>query len=173
MCWLILCPAIFPMVCPRVPFYPLPYIIYSLPIFQMRVIARWPRLLMTLQYLFRTKFRKWFAVSCKASLTLFLIISRIGRFESILQQLKRSFLLDVLAHGCSRRLTFASHTAKAIDKTEKAFRILYSFINRKSKLCVHNKFLLYKTCIRPILCYGDETWFVCSYAQEETPNYSE
>jgi hypothetical protein len=50
-------------------------------------------------------FRKWFAVSCKASLTLFLIISRIGRFESILQQLKRSFLLDVLAHGCSRHRT--------------------------------------------------------------------
>jgi hypothetical protein len=38
-------------------------------------------------------------------LPLFLITSRIGRFESILQKLKRSFLLDVLAQECSRHRT--------------------------------------------------------------------
>jgi hypothetical protein len=51
-----------------------------------------------------------------------------------------------------KRLTFASHTAKSIEKAERAFRILYSFLNRKS-----NKLLLYKSCIRPILCYGLES----------------
>jgi hypothetical protein len=51
-----------------------------------------------------------------------------------------------------KRLTFASHTAESIKKTERAFRILYSFLNRKSKLCVQNKLLLYKSCIRPV--YG-------------------
>jgi hypothetical protein len=61
-----------------------------------------------------------------------------------------------------KRLTFASHTAKSIKKAEMAFIILYSFLNRKSKLCVQNKVLLYKSCIRPILCYGVETWFDCA-----------
>jgi hypothetical protein len=46
--------------------------------------------------------RKCFTANCRASLTLFLITSRIGRFESILQELKRSFLL---AHECSRHRT--------------------------------------------------------------------
>jgi hypothetical protein len=61
-----------------------------------------------------------------------------------------------------KRLTFASHTAKSIEKAERAFRILYSFLNGKSKLCLHNKLLLYRSCIRPILCYGAETWFNCA-----------
>jgi hypothetical protein len=53
-----------------------------------------------------------------------------------------------------KRLTFADHRARSIEKSEKAFRILYPFFNiRKSKLNVHNKILLYKTCIRSILCY--------------------
>jgi hypothetical protein len=60
------------------------------------------------------------------------------------------------------RLTFAAHIDKSVSKAEKAFKILYSFLNRKSKLCRRNKLLLYKTCIRPILCYGVETWFDCA-----------
>jgi hypothetical protein len=35
-----------------------------------------------------------------------------------------------------KRLTFASHTAESIKKAERAFRILYSFLNRKPKLCI-------------------------------------
>jgi uncharacterized membrane protein len=61
-----------------------------------------------------------------------------------------------------KRLTFASHTAKSIEKAERTFRILYSFLNRKSKLCLHNKLLLYKFFIRRILCYGFDTWFNCA-----------
>jgi hypothetical protein len=53
-------------------------------------------------------------------------------------------------------------TTKSIEKAERAFRILYSFLNRKSKLCLYNKLLLFKSCIRPILCYGVETWYNCA-----------
>jgi hypothetical protein len=60
------------------------------------------------------------------------------------------------------RLTFATQVSKSIEKAGLAFRMLYSFFNRKSKLCVQNKLLLYKLCIRPILCYGIETWFDCA-----------
>jgi hypothetical protein len=66
-----------------------------------------------------------------------------------------------------KRLTFASHTARSIEKSEKAFRILYSFFNRKSKLSVQNKLLLYKACIRSILCYGVETWYHCAYTHKK------
>ena len=61
-----------------------------------------------------------------------------------------------------KRLTFQSHTSKSIEKANLAFRILYPFLNRKSKLCIPNKLLLYKLCIRPILCYGIEPWFDCA-----------
>jgi hypothetical protein len=61
-----------------------------------------------------------------------------------------------------KRITFATHTAKAIGRTEEAFGFLYLFLNRKSKLCIHNKLLLFETCIRSILCYyGVYTWFDC------------
>jgi hypothetical protein len=48
-----------------------------------------------------------------------------------------------------KRLTFASHAGKSIEKAKRAIRILYSFRNRKSKPCLYNKLLLYKSCIRP------------------------
>jgi hypothetical protein len=51
-----------------------------------------------------------------------------------------------------KRITFASHTAKSMKKAEMAFRILYSFLNRKSKLCIQNKLLLYKSCIYVQFC---------------------
>jgi hypothetical protein len=61
-----------------------------------------------------------------------------------------------------KRLTFASQTVESIKKAERAFRILYSFLNIKSKLFIQNKLSIYLSCIRPILCYGVETWFDCA-----------
>jgi hypothetical protein len=61
-----------------------------------------------------------------------------------------------------KRLTLASHTTKLIERAERAFHILYSFLNRKSKLCLHNKLLLYTSCFRPILCYGVKIWYNCA-----------
>jgi hypothetical protein len=61
-----------------------------------------------------------------------------------------------------KRLTFEPHISKALEKAGEAFKILYSFLNRKSKLCVSNKLLLFKLCIRPTLCYGVECWYDCA-----------
>jgi hypothetical protein len=78
------------------------------------------------------------------------------------QEVPWSSEVKYLGLTLDKRLTFASHTTKSIEKAERAFRILYSFLNRKSKLCLYNKLLLYKSCIRPILCYGVETWYNCA-----------
>jgi hypothetical protein len=59
-----------------------------------------------------------------------------------------------LGFNLDKRLTFASHTAESIKKVERVFRIRYLLLNRQSKLCIQNKFLLYKSCIQPILCCG-------------------
>jgi hypothetical protein len=72
-----------------------------------------------------------------------------------------------LGVNLDKRLSVASHTAKSIEKAERAFRILYSFFNRKSKLFWYNKLLLYKACIRPILCYGVEAWFNCAITHKK------
>lgn len=42
----------------------------------------------------------------------------------------------------------------SIAKANGALRLLYPLINRKSKLHVANKILLYKLALRPILTYG-------------------
>jgi len=39
------------------------------------------------------------------------------------------------------RQTFTSHVAKSVDKASLAFRILYSFLNRRPRLCEPNKLL--------------------------------
>jgi Reverse transcriptase (RNA-dependent DNA polymerase) len=69
-----------------------------------------------------------------------------------------SNVVKYLGVHLEKRLTFESHISKSLEKASSAFKILYSFLNRKSKLCVSNKLLLYKLCIRPILCYGVECW---------------
>jgi hypothetical protein len=55
-----------------------------------------------------------------------------------------------------KRLQFLSHAAKSIEKTERAFWVLYSFLNRKPKLCLYSKLLLYKSCIRPFCVMGSK-----------------
>jgi hypothetical protein len=78
------------------------------------------------------------------------------------QEIPWSEEVKYLGIHLDKRLTFACHTAKSIEKAERAFRILYSFLNRRSKLNRFNKLLLYKSCIRPILTYGVETWYNCA-----------
>ena len=53
-----------------------------------------------------------------------------------------------------RRLTFKQHIEHAIKKASQAMKIVYSLLNRKSKLNLSCKTLLYKMAIRPILTYG-------------------
>jgi len=53
-----------------------------------------------------------------------------------------------------KRLTFKHHVDYVIKKADLTVRTLYPLICRKSRLSVHNKLMLYKMVIRPILCYA-------------------
>lgn len=52
------------------------------------------------------------------------------------------------------RLTFQQHIIYVSEKTFKAIKILYSLLNRKSKLNLNNKLLLHKVCLRPVMTYA-------------------
>lgn len=52
------------------------------------------------------------------------------------------------------RATLAKHIEYAVDKTQKAVRVIYSLINRRSHLHTNNKLRLFKTSLRPIYTYG-------------------
>jgi hypothetical protein len=85
------------------------------------------------------------------------------------QEVPWSSQVKYLGVTLDKRLTFVSHTAKSIERAERIFQILYSFLeNRKSKQCLFNKLLLYKSCIRPILCYGVETWYNCAATHKKS-----
>lgn len=60
------------------------------------------------------------------------------------------------------KLTFQHHIQEAINKAERTIKILYSLICRKSKLCLKNKILLYKTVFRPVLTYAAPVWRSCA-----------
>jgi hypothetical protein len=98
---------------------------------------------------------------------------RLRQYTSPVAGIRTNFHLPILAsmaihliHPWSRevkylgvtlnnRLTFASHTAKCIQKSEKAFHILYSFL-RKLRLNSHNKLLFYKRRHAFVLSYAME-----------------
>lgn len=53
-----------------------------------------------------------------------------------------------------RTLTMRSHIEYVIGKTQKAIRILYPLIHRRSRLSIDNKVLIFKTALRPIYTYA-------------------
>lgn len=61
-----------------------------------------------------------------------------------------------------KRLTFQKNIQYIREKCEKLIRLLYSLINRRSKLSTTNKLLLYKTIFRPILSYACPVWKNCA-----------
>jgi hypothetical protein len=98
-------PAIFPMVCLRVPLSPTLYNIFTSDIpnageCEIATFADDTAIFVSgnLPEVVCGKLQSQL-------ITDYLITSRIGRFESILQKLKRYFLLDVLAQECSRHRT--------------------------------------------------------------------
>lgn len=56
------------------------------------------------------------------------------------------------------KLTFASHINKTCIKASNCLKSLYPVLNRKSRLSLKNKNLLFKSIIRPILTYGAPIW---------------
>lgn len=56
------------------------------------------------------------------------------------------------------KLTFKRHVEHIISKTNSAICLSYPLINRRSKLSSHNKLILYKSVIRPIILYACPAW---------------
>ena len=61
-----------------------------------------------------------------------------------------------------KTLTFNKHIIHSISKVNKLIQILYPFINRKSKLSLQNKLIIFKTIFRSVLTYGAPVWETCS-----------
>lgn len=61
-----------------------------------------------------------------------------------------------------KQLTFKEHHDYVLDKTNAAIKILYPLINRRSKLNVKNKLLLYKVALRPIMTYAAPVIYSCA-----------
>lgn len=57
-----------------------------------------------------------------------------------------------------KKLNFNAHISYISGKAIKCGRALFPLLNRKSKLNVKNKTLIYKMCIRPIITYGCPIW---------------
>lgn len=53
-----------------------------------------------------------------------------------------------------KRMTLQHHIKYVIRKTNMAIRMLYSMLNRRSKLSISNKILMYKIILRPMFCYA-------------------
>lgn len=83
--------------------------------------------------------------------------------------------INVLGHDCpwlpaakylgvflDKRLTFARHVDHALNKTGKVTRALYSVLNRRSRLFIKNKLLIFKTILRPVYTYGCQVWGGCA-----------
>lgn len=60
------------------------------------------------------------------------------------------------------KLTFAAHISYTISKSKKIIRLLYSLINRNSKLLPEQKLLIYKCIILPVLLYASPCWGKCA-----------
>jgi len=60
------------------------------------------------------------------------------------------------------KTTFKQHIDYANERAQKYIRILYSLINRRSKLNVRNKLLVFKSIFRPIMLYGAPVWGNCA-----------
>lgn len=61
-----------------------------------------------------------------------------------------------------KQITFKNHCLYSNERAQKYIRILYPFINRKSKLNIHNKKLIFKCIFRPMLLYAGEVWGDCA-----------
>lgn len=60
------------------------------------------------------------------------------------------------------KLTFDKHVNAAIEKLDRAVRSMYSLVNRRSKLHLKNKMLVFKCILRPIMAYGSPVWGGCA-----------
>ena len=60
-----------------------------------------------------------------------------------------------------QKLTFKDHIEGIQAKCNKYIKCLYPLINRKSKLCLKNKLLIFKQIFRPAMLYAVPIWSSC------------
>lgn len=58
-----------------------------------------------------------------------------------------------------KKLLFNKHIYSSCEKALKYFRALWPFLNRRSRLNIKNKNLIFKCVIRPILSYASPIWY--------------
>lgn len=61
-----------------------------------------------------------------------------------------------------KKLLFKTHIEASLEKAQRVFRLLYSLLNRKSKLSNQHKLLIYKCIVRPVFMYGSPVWSNCA-----------
>lgn len=61
-----------------------------------------------------------------------------------------------------KTVTLRQHINYVINKANTTIKILYPLINRRSKLSVQNKLLLYKAAIRPVMTYASPVLISCA-----------
>lgn len=60
------------------------------------------------------------------------------------------------------RQTYKPHVEYILEKSQKTIRLLYPLINRRSRLSIDLKLLLYKSIFRPALTYASPVWSTCA-----------
>ena len=73
-----------------------------------------------------------------------------------------SNVVKYLGMQLDRRLTFGPHIQSLITRSEKAMRCLYPLINRRSRLRMSNRLLLFKSIYRPTFTYGAPVFTRCA-----------
>lgn len=71
-------------------------------------------------------------------------------------------IVKYLGVTIDKTLTFKLHIDLTIEKALKYFAILYPLLNRKSKLNISNKLVIYKAIIRSVLLYTCPVWGDCA-----------
>jgi hypothetical protein len=67
-----------------------------------------------------------------------------------------------------QKLTFKDHIEGIQTKCNKYIKCLYPLINRRSKLCMKNKLLIYKQVFRPAMLYAVPIWSSCCTTRKKT-----
>lgn len=73
-----------------------------------------------------------------------------------------SHSIKYLGLTLDQKLTFKEHIENSCIKAIKCGRALFPLLNRRSRLNLKNKLLLYKMCIRPIFLYACQIWSKCA-----------
>lgn len=67
--------------------------------------------------------------------------------------------ITISSHTYKSKLNFAQHVDNIVDKASKTSSMILSLCPIYSDLSSSKRITLYKTLIRPILCYGSNIWF--------------